>query len=746
LKFAAGRKLLIGIVLAAPLGAAVASGHAQSASADTMPVSSSADEQSSERNVDHDHAHGFHDEDAPDKEPRERVYSFGLDELVVTASPLRRKASQVAGAVSTLQGTELLQKQQPTLGETVKNLPGVSATYYGPGASRPILRGLGGSRVQILQDNLAVIDASAASNDHAVTVDTLGLERVEILRGPATLRYGPNAVGGVVNVIENRIPEALPEQSLSGTVQLRGSSVDGGFGGAAVLAGSAGNVAWRLKGFGFTAGDVSIPGYAESAQLRASEEAHGDSEEEHADEGEEDEAYGALPNSGVEFTGFSAGAAWIEDHFYVGLAPSYYQTHYGIVFHEHLEHDEHGHADSEEEEPPVTIDLKSWSLDLRAGLTDIAPNIHSIDARLRLTDYEHREVEGSFVATTFRNRGYDLRVELVHERLGLFEGAVGVQSTFSDFEVRGVEAFLPNTHSAVQSLFFIEEIDLAPLSVEFGGRFDYASVASGGGGVFGKARKREFPGGSAAVGLVYDVTDFQMVSLDASWSQRAPNYEELFAEGVHVASGFYEIGDPQLDPEDAVGLNLGWVGQFGLFDWSANAFYNRFWNFIYLEDTGEEQEGVAVGRFLATDAVFAGGEVEVAAHVLDLGDHRLHVIGRADYVWAQNLDEKEALPRIPPLRFGGSLVYEYDAFRSQFDAMRAMAQERVPGDEWTTAGYTMLDLDFSYEWESAQDVRTLFFFRVGNLLDAEARDAASSLRDRAPLPGRNFTGGVRVSF
>lgn len=688
----------------------------------------------------HDHSHGFHDDHIKEGEPRERVYSFGLDELVVTASPLPRKASQLPGAVSILKGDELLQKQQATLGETVRYMPGVSASYFGPGASRPILRGLGGSRVQMLIDHVEVFDASAASNDHAVAVDTLGVEKIEILRGPATLRYGPNAVGGVVNTVENRVPRELVDGPVTGSVELRGSSVDGGFGGAAVLSGNIEKVVWRLKGFGFSAGDVSIPGFAESEQLREAEEAEGE-------EDEEEEAFGRIPNSQVEYAGFSAGASFVDDDFYLGLALSDFRTNYGVVFHEAGHDHGHGELAPGEEEPPVTIELDSWSLDFAGGVTDPIEGLHSVDARLRLTDYEHSENEGDFVATTFQNRAYDLRIEAVHERLGLLEGAFGFQSTFSDFKVSGEEGFLPNTFNARNSLFVIEEVDLAPVTLELGGRFDYASVESGGGGPFGEARKRTFPLGSASAGIVYDFLEGQILSFDASWSMRPPNYEEFFANGLHVASGFFEIGDPDLDSENAVGLNLGYTGQFSIIDWSVNAFYDRFWNYIFLEGTDEERDEIQVGRFLATDAEFAGGELELAVHAIEEGDHRLHVIGRADGVYAQNLGADQPLPRMPPVRFGGSIVYEYDAFRAQFDALRAAEQTRVPEGEFTTAGYTMLDLGFSYVLNLIDaPVTPMLFFRISNLLDEEARASESFLRDRAPLPGRNFTGGVQVRF
>ena len=693
---------------------------------------------------DHPHAHGHHDETFVEKPPRERVLSFGLDEIVVTGSAITRSASRLAGAVSTLSGEELLQKQQPTIGETLRYEPGVSATYFGPGASRPILRGLGGPRIQMLIDRLNVPDASSSSEDHAVTVDTLGVEKIEILRGPATLRFGPNSVGGVVNTIEHRVPKKPVGKVYEGSVELRGSSVDGGFGGAAVIKGEVENIVYRLKGFGFTAGEVSIPGYAESKQFREQEAAEAD------EDGEEEEAFGSIPNSQVEYTGFNAGVSWVDDRFFVGAAVANFHTDYGVIFHEaghDHSHGHGGHGDEGGEEPPILIDMDSWSLDFAAGISDPFKGLHSAEARLRLIDYEHYESEGSFIATTFKNKSYDLRVEAVHERLGILEGSLGFQSTFSDFKVSGEEGFLPNTYSSTNSVFVIEELDLAPITIEMGARFDYASVASGGGGAFGPAETRDFPLGSASVGVIYDFLETQFLSLDASWSMRAPSFEELYARGVHVATGFYEIGDPDLDTENAFGLNIGYAGQFSIVDWSINGFYNRYWNFTYLEGTGVERDEIEIGRFIATDAELAGGEFEVAFHLLEDGPHRLHLIGRADGVYAQNLRTNQPLPRMPPVRYGGSLVYEYQTFRAELDVLRANKQDRVPDGEFSTAGYTMLDLGFDYALEMLDlPVIPLLFFRMTNLLNEEARASESFLRDRAPLPGRNFTGGIRVTF
>ncbi len=665
------------------------------------------------------HEESPHEQVDVEPEPgEEKVLSFGIDEIVVTASPLSKTARQIAQAVSVLDGEELLLSQQATLGETLKFVPGVASTYYGPGASRPIIRGLGGDRVRVLENGLATLDASAASDDHAVTVDPLAVERIEILRGPATLRYGPNAVGGVVDAVDGRVPSEQRDEPLSGRVELRGASVDGSFGGAAVLKGGVGPLAYYLSGFGLKAGDISIPGFARSAQLRELEPLPG-----------ADEARGTLPNSAVSNTGFATGLSWVDDDFYVGVAPSLYRTSYGVV------------AD-----PDVTVDLSQNRLDIAAGVTDPFSFFHSIAAKARVVDYHHTEFEGEEAGTVFANQGYDLRVEAVHHAVGPFDGAFGFQSFRSDFSALGVEAFLPVTLTNAQSLFAIEELHLDPLTVEFGGRIDYTTVDSDGGEGFGPARGRTFVTGSGAFGLIYEVLEAQSVTLNTAYTQRPPNYEELFADGPHIALDRFEIGNPDFSPERTLGFNLAYVGSREALVWSLNGFYNRFWNFLTLFPTGEVEDGLQVEVFEGIPAHFAGGEAEIAYHLIDDETQRLHVIGRADYVWAENRDTGAPLPRMPPLRFGASVLYEYAAFRGQFDLLRAQAQNRVPDDALPTAGYTMIDLSFMYRLPAVGPFDSLLFLRMSNLLDEEARDAASFLKDVAPLPGRNLGGGVRVSF
>ncbi len=670
--------------------------------------------------ADHPHSHGFHDErPQPEGEPGEKVMSFAIDELVVTASPLPRTASQLARAVSVLEGKELLQDQQPTIGQTVAGLPGVSATWYGPGASRPVVRGLSGPRVLGLENTLSTLDVASASDDHAVSLDPLAVTEVEILRGPASLRFGPGAVGGIVNTIDGRLPTRPAEAAFGGSVQARGASVNGSFSGAAVLDGGAGPLAWHLSGSGMTSGDTQIPGYARSAELR---------QREPLPPGEK-EPYGTLPNSAVETNGFSAGLAWVGDGFHLGAAPSLFQSDYGVVA-----------------EPNVTIDLTQKRLDLGGAIEDPLAFLHELALDARLVDYVHTELEGDEVGTRFNNRGYDLRVEALHERLGLIEGAAGFQSLRSDLAALGEEAFLPPSVAQAEGLFVIEEVDLSPLSVELGGRLDGTRVDSSGGEVFGPPVERSLVTGNIALGLLWDAPAEQNLALYLSWMQRPPNAEELYAHGPHIALDRFEIGDPNLGSEDSLGISVGEIGNFGPIDWSLSAFYTDFSRFLTLFPNGQIEDGLPVEVFAAVPARFAGGEAELAWHVFDDAESALHFAGRVDGVHARQTDTGEPLPRIPPARLGATVTWERGPAQVELDMLHAFAQDDVPPGVLPTAGYTMLDLELSWEFEAIGPVKPLLFFAIMNLLDAEARDAASFLKDIAPLPGRNFTGGVQMTF
>jgi len=645
--------------------------------------------------------------------------SFGLDEVVVTASPLLRSPAEQAQPVSVLTGQELLMKQQPTLGETVSTLPGVSSTYFGPGASRPVIRGLGDDRIRVLQNGIGTLDASSASPDHNVSIDPMILDRIEVVRGPAALLYGPQAVGGVVNALDNRIPRELPASSLGGALETRGASVDGSFSGAALFEGAAGNLAYHFDGFGLTAGDLSIPSFARSAQLRAIDP---------LPPGEK-EAKGTLPNSAISTTGFATGLSYVGEKGYIGVAPSLYRSIYGTVA-----------------EPDVTIDLADNRLDLAGGLNAPFPHFTILKGKVGLVDYHHTEFEGPAVGTIFKNQGYEGRLEAVHEPIGPAEGALGFQSYRSDFSALGEEAFLPPTLTEAQSGFFFEEFAFTPITFQLGGRLDYTTIDSSTNESFGLGQSKSFVTGSGSAGVVYTPLEGQSVALSVAYTQRPPTATELFANGPHVATDAFEVGNSGFGMERSLGFDLTYRRTMGPFVGSIGGFYNRFWNFITLLPTGEEKDDLPVFNFVGLPAQFAGGEGELAYHIIDNATDRLSVEGRMDYVWADDRDTGEPLPRIPPLRFGASVIYEHDAFSTQFSVLRAQSQHRVSEDELTTDGYTMVNLGFSYAFDSVGPLTPLLFLRLSNLADETARNSVSFLKDIAPLPGRSVSGGMRVTF
>lgn len=656
---------------------------------------------------------------AVDDSTLDRPLAFGLNETVVTASPLLRAPNEQAQPVSVLTGQELLLRQQPTLGETVSTMPGVSSTYFGPGASRPVIRGLGEEQIRVLQNGLGTLDASAASPDHAVSIDPMITDRIEVVRGPASLMYGPQAVGGVVNALNNRIPSALPPSSVGGSLETRGASVDGSFSGAAMFEGAVGNLAYHLDGFGLTAGDLSIPGFARSAQLRAADP---------LPPGEK-EAKGTLPNSAVTTNGFATGLSYVGDRGYIGIAPSLFRSNYGTVA-----------------EPDVTIDLADNRLDLAGALNQPFPHFSVLRGKVGLVDYHHTEFEGPDPGTVFKNKGYEGRLEAVHERLGPAEGALGFQSYRSDFSALGEEAFLPPTLTQAQSGFVFEELAFDPVTFQIGGRLDYTTVDASAAEGFGPARSKTFFTGSGSGGIVYSLAEGQSLALSAAYTQRPPTANELFADGPHVATDAFEIGDPGLGLERSLGFDVSYRRTAGPFVGSLSGFYNRFWNFITLLPTGEEEDDLPVYVFVGLPAQFAGGEGELAYHIIDDASDRLTVEGRIDYVWADDRDNGEPLPRIPPLRFGASAIYEHEAFSTQFSVLRAQSQHRVSENELTTDGYTMVNLAFTYLFDAIGPVQPLLFLRLSNLADVTARDSVSFLKDIAPLPGRSVSGGLRLTF
>ncbi len=665
-----------------------------------------------------------------------------MDEVVISSTPLGRTLFQQAQPVSVLEGPELAQALQPSLGETLAKLPGVTSTGFAPGASRPVIRGLGEDRVRMLNNGVNLLDVSNVSPDHAVGVDPLLMDKVEVVRGPAALLYGPNGVGGVVNVLDGRIPEEKVEAGLGG-LPVRGR-LDSRYGsgsdlwsGAGQLDFGLGPVVIHIDGFRRAADDLRIPGDARSArrQQQAPLEAG------------EAEPNGRLPNSFSKGEGGALGASYLWDKGFFGVAYSFLNSNYGTVA-----------------EESVKIDMEQERWDGRGAFYQPFAGVKEIKYSFGYSDYTHTEFEGLETGTLFVIKGYDARVELEHQKLGPFEGALGYQTNHSDFSALGDEAFLPPVESDSHAVFLFEEITAGDLRWQFGLRYDHTEVQSQSFGEFGPGRDLSFDTLSGSAGVVWSLPKDYSVAFNAAFTQRAPTYVELLADGPHLATAAYERGDAGLDPEQSLGLDLTFRKSSGFLTGSISAFYNRFDDFIGLFPTGDdfllgedgEVEALPVFAYEAVDADFMGGEVEATFHLLapaeavgkqavDASQARLDLEWKADYVHTRLRGEGGSLPRIPPFRTSAALILGYEKWTARLEGQYSAPQPRTAEAELATDSFFLLNAGLSHRVMEGQ-VTMDVFVRGTNLLDSEARLHTSYLKDIAPMEGRAVLAGVQVNF
>lgn len=658
-----------------------------------------------------------------------------FDEVLITGAPVARTISELAQPVSVLEGEQLLSREAPQLGEVLGEQPGINQTYFGPGSSRPVIRGLAADNIRVLENGIGLLDASSISPDHAVGLEPMLTRRIEVVRGPSALLYGPNAIGGVVNVITTRIPEERIDVPLRGMLEGRGNSVNDEGAGVAVLEGGYKGFALHLDGFARKTNNVRIPGFARSTQLRNAQPLpEGESEE-------KDE----LINSAIESKGGAGGVSYIWDGGYAGVAPSVYKTTYGIPG-----------------APSTFIDLEQRRLDLAGALNAPLTHINVIKGRLGLVDYEHQEKEltqasGTIVGTEFRNRGYDLRIEGLHDQIGGLEGALGFESYYSDFDASGAEAFVPPTTTATQSLFGYEDLELNPFRVQMAGRLDFARVDSDGGERFGAADSRQFVTGGASLGTIYTPADLYSIAVNLAYTQRPPNAAELFANGPHLATNQFEVGDRGLSAQESLGLEAIVRRVAGPVTGSIGGFYNHFNNFIDLIPTGgvvDISDGghfhgaspfLPVFQFENVPARFVGFEMEARVNLVHRQPYNVDLNFQTDFVDARNRDTGEPLPYIPPFRIGSGIAAAWNDLSGDLSVLWARQQDN-PGDLiLPTDAYVLLNLDLGYRFVTGPATVDLFL-RGSNLLNQEVRVATSTLKDVAPLPGAGVRGGVRLSF
>lgn len=674
------------------------------------------------------------------------------DRIVVTASPLALSVDETIIGTTVISKEELALSAQNTIAETIRRQPGISSTYFGAGASRPIIRGLGGDRIRVLDNGIGSIDASVTSPDHAVAVDPATAERVEIVRGASMLLYGSSAAGGVVNVISNRIPTQVPEDGFDVGITSAISTADDGFDGSGdfdLKLGDLNGGALVLHGDAFyrEAGDYDIPGFAESAQLRAEEAAEEAAAGPGAEEEEEEEAFGVLENSFFETGGASGGLSWIGDRGYIGISGTVIDSEYGVPGGKKKEEEEEGGAEEEEEEEEggVTIDLQQRRIDL-AGEYQFDSWIEKATLRVGYADYEHAEIEGSGeVGTVFTNEGWEGRLELVNrERQGLggvVRGAQGVQFRLRDFSAVGEEAFVPPTTTAQYGVFAVREFTRGNWRYDFGARYEYTDQENS---VTGETV--DFNAFSVSGGVGLKASEAVFIGANAFRTARAPSTEELFSNGPHLATNAFEVGDPTLEEEVATGVEGTVRYSVDRFRFAVNGFYTSYDGFIFENETGEIEDGLEVFEFTAVDATFRGFEAEVQAELFEAGGIGFFGDVGVDYVRAtRDGGEDEDLPRIPPLSglIGLEARHEYGDLRFELEA--ADSQDNVAAEELPTDGYELFNAYATIRPQGA-DSSFALLVTATNLTDEDARLHPSFLKDTVPLRGRNFRIALTADF
>lgn len=662
-----------------------------------------------------------------------------LQEVVVTANPFGHSVSELITPVQTLRGEALTLRQASTLGATLDGLPGVAASQFGPNASRPVIRGMDGDRVRILQNGAASLDAASLSPDHATPIEPLLAESIEVVRGPATLLYGANALGGAVNVVSNQIPQDKI-QGVQGRAETRLGGAERER--AAVAMVEAGNGQWALHAdvSARKTSDLRIPGYARSAALRASDP-------------KSEETYGTLPNSWAQQESGSVGAAYTGDKVRFGLSYQGWRGDYGTVA-----------------EPTVRIKMQQEHYGLEGEVRDLSAAtagwLDKLTTQAHFSDYEHRELESGEIGTTFKNRGWEARLEAHQAKRGNWEGLLGVQAQGFRFSALGDEAFVPSTQTQNLAAFTLQEWHPTPrINLSLGGRVEHVNLKAEAddAGKFA-ADQRSFNGYNGALGLRYTVLPGLNLTSQLAYTQRLPTFYELYADGKHIATNAYELGSRTLGKEKATTLDAGvrWKSSqsgVGLLQANLQAYYSQIDDFISLQNTGQFRDdtraivpagtpdSVAEYAYQAVPAKLWGAEAEATVRVAQglFGVGKLDWTVRGDMVRGSRRDSGEALPRMAPWRVGNSLAYQHGAWRAQVEVLYHASQNRVPHGESTTAAYTLLNLALNYAWRW-QGLSGQVFVKGENLTNTEARQATSFLRDVAPLGGRAVRAGLRVNF
>ncbi|MFW6088430.1 MAG: TonB-dependent receptor [Gemmatimonadota bacterium] len=632
----------------------------------------------------------------------ELAIAHTLEAITVTGNPRgQTTALESFGALNSVSSRVLAERMSGTLGETLEAEPGVAKRSFGPGSARPIVRGFDGDRVLMMNDGLRAGDVSSQSGDHGVLTDPASLKRVEILKGPATLLYGSNAIGGVVNAISyHDFTHEPPPRGLTGFATVDGGTADERVGANfEVQHGADGWVAWGGGG-ARRAGDYDTP-------------------------------EGAVPNSASDLQRFAAGGGRHSDRAFLDASFSYDQGVYGVPFaaefHEH-EDEEPGHEEEHGEET-IEIDGDRAALRLNAGLRELSGFVEDAHAHVTWIDWSHRELEGEEIGTRFDNRTLVLRAEANQRQAGRLAGTFGVWGQLRDFEAMGEEALSPPVDQRSFALFALEELDFDDVRLAGGLRLETNHYELGGGA--SGLPDRSFTGVSGSLGLNVPLGPGAALYTNLSRSHRAPALEELYNNGPHVGTLTFEIGDADLEPETTNGLDAGVRYQSDPLNLETGVFLYDIGDYIYLAPTGGVEDGLPVGEYAQGDARYLGFEATADVRLTE----DLRLLAGADYVRAELTDTDEPLPRIPPLRGRLGLDWHLAGLDVRPEVVLTAEQDRTFGAETPSDGYTLVNLTASYTFLRG-DQQHMLSLRLYNLTDELYRNHSSFIKDLAPEAGR----------
>jgi iron complex outermembrane receptor protein len=632
--------------------------------------------------------------------------SYQLEQLTVTATRSGLGTDRdLFNAVRTMHAGALASRSAGTLAEVLNEEPGLAVRSFGPGSARPIIRGFDGDRVLIMQDGVRTGDLSSQSADHGTTIDPTSLRRLEVVKGPATLLYGTNAIGGVVNAITNHDYYRTPPPSgWRGGATLDGTSANSQAGINAWA--QAGENGWLFWGSG---------GYRDADDYRSPE--------------------GTVPNTAARQANASGGMGYFGPRAFFSLGGTFEEGRYGVPFADEFEggHEDHEHGDEEHEGEEIEIDTRRVSGRGAFGLVNLNGFVESVRGTVSFTDWHHEEIHGGEAETLFDNLTLVYRVEADQAQREWWGGTFGIWGQHRDYAVDGAEALSPPVIQNSFAGFVMEEFELGRARLQLGGRFEWNAYTPDAEDL----RARSFSGISASIGMNVPVTPLSNFYVNLTESYRAPALEELYNNGPHVGSLTYEIGDPDLNRELALGLDAGFKHGSDSFDFDVSAFYYDILDYIYLDPTGEEEDGLPVGEFAAGDARYMGYEVSLDWLLAE----ELWFNVMSDYVRAELKADRAGIPRIPPLRARFGLDWHVLGVRVKPMVTFAASQDRVAENETPTDGYALLDLALSYSLERGSQQHQITL-RFDNITDELYRNHSSYIKDLAPEMGRT----VRLSY